>query len=263
MKDLFGKVALVTGAGSGIGRGMARAFAGAGMHVVVADIEWDAAEKVARELNGTPVKVDVAKPHEVDALAEQVYRQRGAVHLLCNNAGVAVGGPLSLMTRDDWRWLISVNIEGVANCLTAFLPRMKEQGGEAHIVNTGSIAGLVAVPERGVYCATKAAIVSISEVLRAELAKDNIGVTVICPGSVRTRILEAARNRPTNLKETNVAAPSNFSDPIGTINPDELGLKVRDAVIANELYLVPLTEANKAFIPMAIERFKEIVKAMS
>jgi NAD(P)-dependent dehydrogenase (short-subunit alcohol dehydrogenase family) len=241
---------------------MARAFAGAGMRVIVADIELDAAETAARELNGTAIKVDVTKPEEVDALADQVYRQLGAVHLLCNNAGVAVGGPLSEMTHDDWRWLVSVNILGVANCLTAFLPRMKKQGGEAHIVNTGSVAGLVSVPKMGVYAATKYAVVAMSEALRVELEPDNIGVTVVCPGSVRTRILEAHRNRPQDLKETNVAPPPNFSDPLGTIDPDQMGLQIRDAVIANELYLVPLTEDNKVFIPMVKNRFDAIMKAM-
>src|SRR5688572_677327 len=113
MKDLAGKIAVITGAGGGIGLGMARAFAGAGMHVVVADIDMDAAQAVARELDGTPVRVDVSQPNSVQALADEVYRKHGAVHLLCNNAGVGIGGPLADMTYDDWRWLVSVNIEGV------------------------------------------------------------------------------------------------------------------------------------------------------
>jgi NADP-dependent 3-hydroxy acid dehydrogenase YdfG len=192
-----------------------------------------------------------------------VYRQHGAVHLLCNNAGVGIGGPLSEMTYDDWRWLVSVNIEGVGNCLTAFLPRMKAQQGEAHIVNTGSILGLVTFPERGVYAATKYAVVAISETLRAELAPHNIGVTVICPGSVRTRILGASRNRPQNLKETRVAQPTELSDPAGAMDPDKLGLAVREAVIANLPYLVPLTEENEALVPLVNARFEAILKAMA
>jgi NAD(P)-dependent dehydrogenase (short-subunit alcohol dehydrogenase family) len=262
MKDLAGKVAVITGAGSGIGRGMARAFAGAGMHVVVADVELDAAEAVASELNGTAIRVDVTKPGDVQALADQVYRQHGAVHLLCNNAGVALAGPLSDMTHDDWRWVLSVNIEGVANCLTTFLPRMKAQGGEAHIVNTGSIAGFITIPEGGIYAATKYAVVAISETLRGELAPHNIGVTVICPGSVRTNILGAARNRPDELKDTTVEAPAAFSDPVGMMDPDQVGLEVRDAVIANALYSIPLTDDNKVLIPMVQARFDAIMKAM-
>lgn len=262
MKDLAGKVAVITGAGSGIGLGMARAFAGAGMHVVVADIEKDAAEAVARELKGTPFKLDVSKPDEVQALADQVYRDHGAVHLLCNNAGVAIGGPLSEMTPADWRWMVSVNIEGVAYGLSAFLPRMIAQEGEAHIVNTGSIAGLVTIPERGIYAATKYAVVAISETLRTELAPHNIGVTVVCPGSVRTRILGASRNRPSDLKDTKVPQPAELTDPAGAMDPDEMGLGVRDAVIANAPYFVPLTESNNVLIPMVKARFDAIMAAM-
>lgn len=262
MKELSGKVAVITGAGSGIGAGMARAFAGAGMHVVVADIELKAAQAVAGEIGGTAVRVDVTRPEDVRALADQVYRDHGAVHLLCNNAGVALGGPLSDMTHDDWRWVFSVNIEGVANCLSAFLPRMKAQDGEAHIVNTGSIAGMVTIPEGGIYAATKYAVVAISETLRTELAPHDIGVTVLCPGSVRTNILGAARNRPDDLKDTTVVPPTEFSDPTGMMDPDQVGLEVRDAVIANALYSIPLTEGNRVLIPMVQARFDAIMKAM-
>ena len=263
MKDIAGKVAVVTGAGSGIGRGMARALAGAGMHVVVADIELEAAEAVAQELNGTPFKVDVSMPDEVEAFANQVYAKLGTVHVLCNNAGVGVNGPLSLMTHDDWRWVVSVNVLGVAHCLTAFLPRMQKQEGEAHIVNTGSILGLMSVPNMGVYGATKAAVVAMSESLRSELENDQIGVTVICPGSVRTRIIEAARNRPAELKETNVTPQANFSDPVGALDPDLLGLQVRDAIIANQLYLIPMSEDNKRdFGPLVKQQFDAVLKEM-
>lgn len=262
MKDLSGKVAVVTGAGSGIGAGMARAFAGAGMHVVVADIELEAAQAVAGEINGTAVKLDVARPDEVQALADGVYRDHGAVHLLCNNAGVAIAGPLAEMTADDWRWMVSVNIEGVAHGLAAFLPRMIAQRSEAHIVNTGSIAGVVTFPERGIYAATKYAVVAISETLRAELAPHGIGVTVICPGSVRTRILGASRNRPTELQQTKVTPPTELSDQAGALDPDELGRGVRDAVLANAAYFIPLTNDNKVLIPMARARFDAIMQAM-
>jgi NADP-dependent 3-hydroxy acid dehydrogenase YdfG len=241
---------------------MARAFAGAGMHVVVADIEREAAQAVASELNGTAVELDVSKPEAMRALADQVYRDFSAVHLLCNNAGAAIAGPLAEMTHDDWRWMLSVNIEGVTNSLTAFLPRMIAQQGEAHIVNTGSIAGLVTLPERGIYAATKYAVVAISETLRAELAPHDIGVTVICPGSVRTRILGASRNRPAELKETKVSPPTELSDQAGALDPDEMGLGVLDAVIANAPYFVPLTEANHVLIPMVKARFDAIMEAM-
>ena len=262
MKNLDGKTAVITGAGSGIGRGMARAFAEAGMHVFVADIEWDAAREVAEEIGGTPIKVDVTNAEEVDALAEAAFAKPGGVHLLCNNAGVALGGPLTQMTREDWQWVIGVNLQGLANCLTAFLPRMKEQEGEAHIVNTGSIQGLLPEAKRGVYGATKSAVVAISEVLRMELAEDDIGVTVLCPGSVRTGILGAARNRPDDLRRTNVPPPTQFTDSVGTIDPDRLGEYVRDAVIANELYLVTLAEGRKDVITPLKQRFATILEAL-
>src|SRR3546814_18586646 len=125
------------------------------MHVVIADIELEAAQAVAQELNGTPIQLDVARPDEVAAVADRIYRDHGAVHLLCNNAGVAIGGHLSAMTHDDWRWMISVNIEGVTKGLTAFLPRMIAQAGVAHNVNTGSIGRLVSIPERAGYTPTQ------------------------------------------------------------------------------------------------------------
>jgi len=262
VRELAGKIAVVTGGGSGIGRGMARAFAGAGMHVFVADIELAAAEAVAEEIGGTPIQTDVTDSHAVDKLADAAFAAIGEVHLLANNAGVAVGGPLADMTRADWQWLIGVNLQGLANCLTAFLPRMKKQPGEAHIVNTGSIQGLLPEARRGVYGATKSAVVALSEVLRMELAEHQIGVTVLCPGSVRTGILNAARNRPEELADTNMPPPARFTDSVGAIDPDALGRDVRDAVLSNQLYLVTLAEGRKDVIPAIKERFSAILKAM-
>lgn len=262
MKHLAGKVAVITGAGSGIGAGMARVFAAAGMHVVAADIELEAAQAVATETGGTAVQLDVARSEDVEELAGKVYRDHGAVHLLCNNAGVAVSGPLAEMTADDWRWMVSVNIEGVANGISAFVPRMIAQQGEAHIVNTGSIAGFVTFPERGIYAATKYAVVAMSETLRAELAPHNIGVTVICPGSVRTRILGASRNRPAELQRTKVSSPTELSDQAGALDPDELAMGVRDAVVTNAPYFVPLTQGNRVIIPMIQSRFDTIMAAL-
>ena len=175
MKQLRDRVALVTGGGSGIGRGMALAFADSGMHVVIADIEEDAARKVAGEVEqrgvrSLPVQVDVTDRAAVEALAERSFAELGAVHVLCNNAGVAVFGPLDQMSDEDWRFVLSVNLEGVVHGLQAFLPRMRELEGEKHVVNTASGAGLIAFPTLGVYTATKYAVVGISETLRADVA---------------------------------------------------------------------------------------------
>ena len=149
MQELAGKIAVVTGGGSGIGRGIALAAAAEGMHVVLADIEQGPAADVAREVSATEVEslavqANVADPDSVKALADQVFDRFGAVHLLCNNAGVFTLGDLADASQDDWRWVMDVNVMGVVNGLQAFLPRMRAQDGESHIVNTGSLAGLMA-----------------------------------------------------------------------------------------------------------------------
>jgi NAD(P)-dependent dehydrogenase (short-subunit alcohol dehydrogenase family) len=253
VKNLAGGVAVVTGGGSGIGRGLVRAFADAGMRVVVADIEGDAAQLVAKEVDGLPVEVDVSSLESVRNLADDVYRALGRVDVLCNNAGVGVRGPLSSMTAEDWRWTFGVNVDGVSNGLISFLPRMREQKSPAHIVNTGSVAGLVPVPGVGIYSASKAAVVAISEVLRIELKDVRIGVTVICPGAVRTRIREADRNRPAALAATGQEAPEvGLSED--DIDPDELGRRVRQAVIDDDLYVLAVGPRDEAIVKLGQHR---------
>ncbi|MCZ6785120.1 MAG: SDR family NAD(P)-dependent oxidoreductase, partial [Proteobacteria bacterium] len=178
MEKLTGKVAVVTGGGSGIGEALARAFAGEGMHVVVADIEGEAAERVAREVRGTgaralAVRTDVADAESVRALADAVYAEFGAAHVLCNNAGVLLMGSAVGASVGDWQWVLSVNLMGVVHGVDAFLPRMRAQQGEAHIVNTSSVAALGG---GGPYGASKAAVLAFSEALHRELADEGIGV---------------------------------------------------------------------------------------
>lgn len=249
MDDLQGKVAVVTGGGSGIGRGIALAAAREGMHVVLADIELDAAEGVAREVATEEVDVlavqaDVSAVGSVEALADRTFDRFGAVHLLCNNAGVFTLGALTDATAADWDWLLRVNVLGVVHGLHAFLPRMRAQDGEAHVVNTASMAGLIAprgLPI-GVYTATKYAVVGLSETLRMELEPDGIGVSVLCPGGVETRIWEAERNRPTELggpQEMDSRGDFSAQGAAGEqLDPEAVGRMVIAGVQANELYVL-------------------------
>ena len=245
MRELAGRVAVVTGGGSGIGRGMALAFAEADMRVVVSDIELAEAEKVAAEIRATgkealAVHADVSKRASVEELAERVYRELGSVELLCNNAGVAVFGPLDQQRDSDWRWLLSVNLEGVVNGLQAFLPRMKAQPGPKHVVNTSSVAGIVALPGLGVYTATKYAVLAISETLRQEGASDQLGCSVLCPGAVSTHIMSSERNRPSELGQSRPRGepPAVTADILSRMrDPHWVGRRVRVGVENDEAYI--------------------------
>ena len=206
MEQLDGRVAVITGGGSGIGEGLAHACHAAGMKLVVSDIEQAQAERVAeavRELGGEAVAVrtDVTDQVSVDSLADQAYEAYGAVHLLCSNAGVLTVGPLMETSASDWQWLLNVNLFGAIHSAHAFVPRMRAQGGEAHIAITASVAGTYAADdlEIGAYTASKYAVVGFAEMLRVELAPQDIGVSMFCPGTVTTRIGESSRNRPAEL----------------------------------------------------------------
>ncbi len=203
MEELSGKVALVTGAGSGIGRGIALACADEGMDVILADVQPGTAQAVAveveaKEVRALAVDLDVTDAVGYEWLAEQVYAEFGELHLLVNNAGVLTAGPISQADRADWDWTFAVNLYGIVNGVQTFLPRMRTQDGEAHIVNTVSMAGLRLneVIPLGVYSSSKHAAFAYTESLRDELAAEDIGVSALCPGGVNTLIGEAGRNRP-------------------------------------------------------------------
>ena len=204
MLELRGKVAVVTGGGSGIGAALARAFASQEMDVVVADVDVAGAEKVAADVRAVgrralAVPTDVSKLASVEALAERTWDELGGCHVLCNNAGVMVIGALESRSIEDWEWVLGVNLWGVIHGVQAFVPRMLAQPGEKHIVNTGSTAGLMPTPGVGVYATAKYAVVGLSEHLRLDLARHAIGVSVLCPGGVQTQILRSERNRPREL----------------------------------------------------------------
>ena len=249
MTTLEGKIAVVTGGGSGIGRALALALAREGARVVVADInEADATETVrqleAAGAEGLAIRTDVADRRQVEALADRVFDRYAATHVLCNNAGVVVHGGLEAATWEDWQWVVGVNLWGVVHGLLAFVPRMIAGGEGGHVVNTASMAGLIASQGLGVYNTTKYAVVGLSETLAKDLRPHGIGVTVVCPMGVATRIRQAGRNRPAALRNAPSAAEGSEMTLIGrTLDPDEVASQTLAAVRAGALYVITHDEA--------------------
>lgn len=238
LQELDGKVAVITGGGSGIGASLARACAAEGMRVVVADVNGDRAEAIASELPHDTAAfkpVDVSDAEQVQELADFAFDTFGAVHLLCNNAGVSPVGRVWDYSDEDFRWLVGVNLFGVANGLRSFVPRMIEQG-EGHIVNTGSGASFVSTPRLGPYCATKHAIVGLSEALRYELDGTGIGVSVLVPAGVNTNITESGA-RPSSDPETTAA---DFGVLVGAM--DETSLQMIEPDVVADVTIVGVKE---------------------
>jgi NAD(P)-dependent dehydrogenase (short-subunit alcohol dehydrogenase family) len=239
LQELDGKVAVITGGGSGIGASLARACAAEGMRVVVVDVNEARASAVAAELpDGMAVAraVDVSDAASVEALADFAFDTYGAVHLLCNNAGVSPAGRVWDFTDDEWGWLLGVNVRGVASGIRSFVPRMITQG-EGHIVNTGSGASFVATPRLGPYCATKHAIVGLSEALRYELDGTGIGVSVLVPAGVSTNISDSMV-RPSATDPDAIA--EDFTVLTGAL--DETSLAMIEPDVVAEVTLVGVRE---------------------
>ncbi len=214
MKDLTSKVAVITGAASGIGRALADRCARERMKVVLADVEPGALVEVEADLRaggGTAlaVRTDVSQAKDVERLAQKTLEEFGAVHLLCNNAGVAMSGTAWESSLTDWEWLIGVNLWGVIHGVRTFIPIMLAEDSECHVVNTASMSGLVSFPRTSVYAVTKHAVVTLSEILHRDLAErgGKVKVSVLCPGLVKTRIVDGARNRPERLTATAPMGP--------------------------------------------------------
>src|SRR5215470_8439964 len=248
MENLKGKTAVVTGGASGIGRALCLAFAGEGAHVVVADVDETGMAETAAGVRkaGTralAVKTDVTKLASVQALAERAWAEMGGVHVVCNNAGVAVHGGLESATHRDWEWVLGVNLWGVIHGVEAFVPRMIAQKEPGHIVNTASMAGLIASKGLGVYNTSKYAVVGLSETLQKDLRPYGIGVSVLCPLGVQTRIRDSERNRPAALRNERTESATPVELMGRSLAPEAVADMVLAAIHANELYVITHEES--------------------
>jgi NAD(P)-dependent dehydrogenase (short-subunit alcohol dehydrogenase family) len=261
MDDFAGRVAVITGAASGIGRGLARHAATAGMRVVLADVEVGALDEAAAEVGAggaqtIAVRTDVSDEAAVWALADAAFERFGAVHLLCNNAGVFQAGLTWQRTRADWDWVLGVNLFGVLHGIRAFVPRMLEQDGDAHIVNTASMAGLISVAYSGPYVVSKFAAAALTECLAHDLRAQGapIGVSCLVPGLVDTRIADSTRNRPDEPPSEVTAPDHHFVAQVlkeqtssGGRHPDEVAAIVFEAVRTGQFW-IPTTDGFDALV---------------
>lgn len=275
MQDLTNKTAFITGGASGIGLALARTFAAVGMKVMLADIETNALAAAVESLRGygSPnvqgITCDVADPGSVDQAAEATYKVFGNVHLVCGNAGVAGGSGIDDISLDTWRWVLDVNLMGVLHGIRTFLPHIRAHGEGGHFVNTASMAGLNSGLGLSPYSASKFAVVNISEGLANQLAPLGIGVTVVCPGFVRTRIAESARNRTARYGSMQKPEPASFAGKLAArqaelgqagLDPMTVAARVLTAIRENELYV--FTHTGIEWRTELEERFDAILKAM-
>ncbi len=244
MRDLEGRVAFITGGGSGVGLGMARAFAAAGMRVAIADIRADHLEAAMAELDGAvhPIQLDVTDRDAFARAADETERVLGNVHILCNNAGINLFNDLADATYQDWDWVLGVNLGGVVNGTVTFVPRIKAHGEGGHVVNTASMAAFVAGPGAGIYTTAKFAVHGLSDALRWSLIPHGIGVSMVCPGLVKSKIYESDLIRPPELSTDVTPADQEFMRILpglheAGMDPDEIGEKVVRAIRDNRFYV--------------------------
>ncbi len=262
MHEVEGRTAFVTGGASGIGLGMATAFAGAGMNVVIADLRRDHIETALDTLAGKPIhaiELDVTDRDAFARAADEAESVFGHVHVLCNNAGMGILGPVTDARYDDWDWGLGVLVGGVVNGIQTVLPRMRAHGEGGHVVNTSSMAGVLPIPGAAIYITAKAAVIGLSEALRSELAGEGIGVSAFCPGPVQTNIREGGRIRPeqyadsgyTDLERDLEERPNSplWMDPI------ECGERVLAGIRNDDLYIF----THREFREGAEERFRAMV----
>ncbi|HWD51608.1 MAG TPA: SDR family NAD(P)-dependent oxidoreductase [Acidimicrobiales bacterium] len=263
LQQLTGRVAVVTGAGSGIGVALCRRMGAEGMTVVAADIDGDAARTTAESIGGHAVQVDVSEPASVQALAEESFAAFGQVDLLCNNAGVFQSGRAWEPSLGDWNWSLGVNLMGVVHALASFLPRMIAQGTDGHVVNTSSVAALVSGPLTAPYVVSKAAVFSLTECLAHDLASigSRIGASVLAPSAVDTQIARSARARPerfgTDETETGPMVLGFLTGATEAgIPADEVAGPVLDAVRSGE-FLIP---TKPSYASQLENRYRRLVE---
>jgi NAD(P)-dependent dehydrogenase (short-subunit alcohol dehydrogenase family) len=259
MRELRDRVAVVTGGASGIGSGICRALAREGSQVVVADLDGRAAEALAGELRrggaralGLPV--DVSELGSVQKLADAVVSELGGVDVVCNNAGVFIGGAIGELTADDWRWVMSVNVDGVFYGCKVFVPLLVARGG-GHIVNTASIGGFLSSPVAAAYSTSKFAVVAFSEALRGDVEKRGIGVSILCPGPVRTRLAQCDRHRPGELADAGNHSEVLWEMIKDGIEPEQAG----EIVVRGIKGDVPYIFTHPEWKPAVEERFARVL----
>jgi NAD(P)-dependent dehydrogenase (short-subunit alcohol dehydrogenase family) len=272
MQEFKDKVAVITGAASGLGLAMARRFAREGMKLALGDVEEEPLRRVEQEFRRSSVPVlairtDVSRGHDVERLAEKTLATFGAVHIVCNNAGVGPGGVVWENTTADWEWVLGVNVWGVIHGVRVFVPIMLRQNTPCHVVNTASVAGLLSVPGMGIYCVSKHAVVTLTECLYHDLAArgSKVGVSLLCPAYVPTGIADSERNRPAMLH--NAPRPRSPEDlererqmrhavESGRVSAEDVAQMVFDGIVNERFYI--LTHPR---IKVAIEaRVQDIVQ---
>jgi NAD(P)-dependent dehydrogenase (short-subunit alcohol dehydrogenase family) len=260
--EVAGRTAFVTGGASGIGLGMTTAFVAAGMNVVIADLRRDHIETALAQLDGKNVhaiELDVTDRAAFARAADEAERVFGHVHVLCNNAGMGILGPVTLARYDDWDWGLGVLIGGVVNGVQTFLPRMLVHGEGGHIVNTSSMAGVLPIPGAAIYITAKAAVIGLSEALRSELAEHGIGVSAFCPGPVQTNIREGGRTRPEQYRDSGYGQleqelEERPNHPLW-MDPVECGERVLQGIRDDDLYIF----THREFREGADERFRAML----
>ncbi len=268
MKELAGKVAVVTGAASGIGKALSQTFAAQKMSVVMSDIEADALERAAKEVRDEGVEVlevvtDVSVTESVNELAEKTFEKFGTAHVVCNNAGVAMGGVTWQLPNSQWDWVLGVNLWGVINGIRAFMPKMVEQN-EGHIVNTGSMSSLLPIPFSAPYTVTKHAVLGLSEAIHYELLMmgSDAKISILCPSWVATNLASAGRNWPERLGDN----PNSFNPESGAgqmaeylisngADPMDIAKAVVDGILEERFWILPHDDQGE----QVLNRFRAAV----